>query len=381
MCVACGIDIETCRAVLTRRPVDKETIDRVVRAVSLVVPVGMFPLASEASTGRRPWTVWGIAIVTVAASLLYFPVQNDTSGAMRVGKRLMLWAGEQTPSAGRLRRLYAAGWGDRAALRREARRIAAAKKGDRGGRTDGGPTTEPPFAGKTSGAGAGKADGRIPPQRLVRAHEALPPSKRATGRFEAHQLVTHALLHGGVMHLAGNLVFLLVLGAAVNACIGNVVTGAIYPLLAFAAAGAQMLAAADEARTPMLGASGAIMGLAGMHMVLFPAHYAVMAFWIRPLAVFTPPLKLVGHVRAFWVVLLYLVLNVADLVFDMAGGVAVWAHLGGLAAGFVLALLLVSTRLCAARGADLISLALGRRAWPLIGTPAEHQRGRLSSLP
>ena len=50
--------------------------------------------------------------------------------------------------------------------------------------------------------------------------------------------------------------------------------------------------------------------------------------------------------------------------------VAHWAHLGGFITGVVVALVMLITRLASARGTDLLSLVLGKRAWGIVGRPA-----------
>src|SRR6185295_14564324 len=85
----------------------------------------------------------------------------------------------------------------------------------------------------------------------------------------------------GIMHLVGNMIFLMVIGTRVNALVGNTATIAFYPLLAAISGWAQMTSLANEPPAPSLGASGAIMGLAGMYLVLMPVHKVHMAFWFR----------------------------------------------------------------------------------------------------
>jgi len=120
----------------------------------------------------------------------------------------------------------------------------------------------------------------------------------------------------------------------------------------------------------MLGASGAIMGLAGMYFVLFPVHKVHMAAWLR-WGFFLPIHLELGMfaVRGFWVVLFYIAFDVAFTALGAEDDVAHWAHLGGFLAGAGLALVLLFSRLVNARGGDILSAVLGRHAWALIGKP------------
>ena len=188
--------------------------------------------------------------------------------------------------------------------------------------------------------------------------------------FRGCQLITHAFLHGDLLHLAGNMLFLFVFGTRVNALIGNLLTLVLYPSLAVAAGLAQMAATAQEELRPMIGASGAVMGLAGMYLVLFPAHKVHMAAWWRWGLVggFRLNLK-IWALRGFWVVLFYIAFDVLYTVIGLEDNVAHWAHLGGFLAGVALALALMSARLVDARGGDLLTVVLGRFAWPIIGKP------------
>lgn len=186
--------------------------------------------------------------------------------------------------------------------------------------------------------------------------------------FHQYQLLTSSLLHSGFLHLAGNLVFLLVFGLRVNELIGSVWMAIVYPLLAVISGLAHHMADAGGPLTPMLGASGAIMGLAGMYFVLFPAQKVHMVIWLRFFLVFFG--YKIFRMHGFWLLLLWVGLN--DLLPVALGdwdGVAHWAHLGGFLGGMALAQLLLVTRQVNARGGDLLSVALGRHAWALIGKP------------
>ena len=97
-----------------------------------------------------------------------------------------------------------------------------------------------------------------------------------------------------------------------------------------------MITHSNEQRHPMLGASGAIMGLAGMYLVLAPVHRIYMTIWLRMglMTGFRLLWKL-WAVRGFWVVLFYIAFDVLATLIGSRDGTAHWAHLGGFVAGWL----------------------------------------------
>ncbi len=198
--------------------------------------------------------------------------------------------------------------------------------------------------------------------------------------FHAYQLLTSALLHGGLMHLAGNLVFLLVFGLRVNELIGNLKLAIVYPVLAVASGLTYLAAQSGATPHAYLGASGAIMGLAGMYVVFFPVQQVFMAVWLR-----VSPFLLISvlwrwrcwykvfRMRGAWLLGLWVGLNdVLPTAVASPGrgdGVAHWAHLGGFATGAAIAVGLLVSRQANAHGSDLLSVTLGSRAWAVLGRP------------
>jgi membrane associated rhomboid family serine protease len=112
------------------------------------------------------------------------------------------------------------------------------------------------------------------------------------------------------------------------------------------------------------------MGLAGMYFVLLPAHKVHVAAWMRfgIFAGFRLFYRLFA-VRGFWIVLFYIAFDAAAVTWRVESNVGHWAHLGGFIAGMVVALVLLVSRLVNCRGGDLLTMQLGRRAWPLVGKP------------
>ena len=195
----------------------------------------------------------------------------------------------------------------------------------------------------------------------------------AEGEFHWYQLLTNTFLHANLMHLGGNLVFLLVFGERINAILGQWRTAVIYLFLAVAASLVFLVSRSGQPMIPALGASGAIMGLAGMYFILLPASRVHMVAWLHlGFATGFRALRKYFVVRGFAVLLFYIAFDVIATLFNWRDGTAHWAHLGGFICGAILALVLLLTRKVNMRGADIISVLLGKRAWKLLGTPANN---------
>jgi membrane associated rhomboid family serine protease len=143
-------------------------------------------------------------------------------------------------------------------------------------------------------------------------------------------LLTSQFLHGGWMHLIGNMLYLWIFGNNVEDAMGHVRFAIFYFLSGIAAALAQAISNPDSA-LPMIGASGAISGVLGAYLLLYP-HARVLV--LIPLGFYS---RLV-HVPAmlalgFWFVLQLISSALAD---PRAGGVAFGAHIGGFVAGMAL---------------------------------------------
>ena len=151
-------------------------------------------------------------------------------------------------------------------------------------------------------------------------------------------LLTSMFLHGGWLHLIGNMVFLAVFGDNIEAVLGHLGYLVFYILAGLAASAAHILLNADS-MVPSLGASGAIAGVLGAYVVMFPrsmVHALIFfGFFIRVTRV--SALFFLG----IWF-LTQLFSGVAGLGAQTAqtSGVAFWAHIGGfvfgLLAGFLM---------------------------------------------
>jgi membrane associated rhomboid family serine protease len=143
-------------------------------------------------------------------------------------------------------------------------------------------------------------------------------------------VLTAMFLHGGWFHIVGNMWFLWVFGNNIEDSMGHVRFLLFYLLCGSVAAAAQVLSAPDSA-VPMIGASGAISGVMGAYLVLYPRVkvYTLIFLFLFITVVALPAYVLLG----FW----FLLQLVSGSVSQAAGGgVAFWAHVGGFVAGVVL---------------------------------------------
>ncbi len=142
-------------------------------------------------------------------------------------------------------------------------------------------------------------------------------------------LLTSMFLHGGLMHLAGNMLYLWIFGDNVEDRMGHGRYVLFYVLCGLAAALAQALPDPDS-RVPMVGASGAISGVLGAYLVMFPG---VRVLVLIPLGFFSRTVRLPALlVLGLWFALQLL----SELAGPAGAGVAFRAHIGGFVAGMLL---------------------------------------------
>ncbi|QEE36284.1 rhomboid family intramembrane serine protease [Octadecabacter sp. SW4] len=142
-------------------------------------------------------------------------------------------------------------------------------------------------------------------------------------------LLTHMFIHGGWMHIAGNMLFLYVYGDNLEEEMGHVGFLLFYLGCGLVAGYAQYLMA-PTSPIPMVGASGAIAGVMGGYLLLFPkAKIDVLVFLLVFIRIIPIP--------AFIMLGLWFGLQLLNGVgtSPLGGGVAYWAHIGGFVAGLV----------------------------------------------
>jgi len=141
---------------------------------------------------------------------------------------------------------------------------------------------------------------------------------------------TSMFLHGGFLHLAGNMLYLWIFGNNIEEAMGHIKYVLFY--LACGVLAALAMGGIDTAsQVPMVGASGAISGVLGAYMLLYPRARVHV---IIPLGIILYPL----WVRAVWVVGAWFALQLVSAAFTdpTQPGTAFWAHVGGFVAGLVL---------------------------------------------
>ena len=149
------------------------------------------------------------------------------------------------------------------------------------------------------------------------------------GQPDWYTLVSAMFMHGSWMHMIGNMWFLWIFGNNVEDAMGATRFAIFYLISGLAAAAAQIIADAGSV-IPMVGASGAIGGVMGAYIVLYPrvhVHMFVMLIF-RSFAV--PAFLMLGY----WIVVQ--VIGGYSSIGAEGGGVAFWAHIGGFLAGMAL---------------------------------------------
>ncbi len=151
--------------------------------------------------------------------------------------------------------------------------------------------------------------------------------------FSWADVVTSMFLHGGLAHLLGNLLSLWIFGDNIEDRLGHGRYLAFYLLTGAAAALAHLYADPSSA-VPTIGASGAIAGVMGGYLVLYP-HSRVIT-WLPPLFLVEVPAVLFLGLWFFLQVVSGVGNQLAAVPGEAVGGIAFWAHVGGFVVGVVL---------------------------------------------
>jgi membrane associated rhomboid family serine protease len=148
-------------------------------------------------------------------------------------------------------------------------------------------------------------------------------------------MFTAMFLHGGWMHLIGNMLYLFAFGKGIEARLGRV-RYVVFYLLCGVLAAVLHIWSDPTSMVPTLGASGAIAGVLGGYLLFWPKADVKGIFMLGIFPIFFTA-------KAFWFLLFWACMQVFEIVQSIGsvgagGGVAYWAHVGGFAAGLLLAL-------------------------------------------
>lgn len=178
------------------------------------------------------------------------------------------------------------------------------------------------------------------PGLLVRAHVHGAMLLNAHGRlWPPFTILTSMFIHGGVGHVAGNMLYLFIFGPAVEERTGPAHYLSFY-LLSGIASAAATVAMAPQSMVPVIGASGAIAGVLGAYFVMYPRAWITTILPIFVLVYFVE-IPAIVYLLVWFVAQLYAGVSQNP---EVAGGVAWWAHVGGFLVGMLLGPLLATPR-------------------------------------
>jgi membrane associated rhomboid family serine protease len=160
---------------------------------------------------------------------------------------------------------------------------------------------------------------------------------------KAYQFITYQFLHASPMHLIGNMIFLWVFGNAVEDRLGKFGYLFFYLSMGVLAGLGHHL----TSNASVLGASGSVAGVSGAFLMLFPLTRITFFYWFFFIGVF--------EISAKWVIAFYFMKDIVFMGLGV-GNTAYTAHLAGNISGFVVALVLLASRLLPREPYDLFTM-------------------------
>ncbi|NIM04574.1 MAG: rhomboid family intramembrane serine protease [Armatimonadetes bacterium] len=148
-------------------------------------------------------------------------------------------------------------------------------------------------------------------------------------------IFTSMFMHGGWLHLGGNMLFLWIFGNNIEELLGRFKFIIFYLVCGVAAAGLQIMMSLSPqaAAVPMVGASGAVAGVLGAYFIKYPtARVRTLIFWFFIQVVVLPAYIVLG----LWFIIQFFSAMLNTAAGMSGGGVAFFAHVGGFIAGMVL---------------------------------------------
>ncbi|MDQ3927979.1 MAG: rhomboid family intramembrane serine protease [Chloroflexota bacterium] len=174
----------------------------------------------------------------------------------------------------------------------------------------------------------------VGPQRIPGLNETLVLYEAPLG-MPYLTLFTSMFMHGGLLHIGSNMLFLFIFGDNVEDNMGSLKYLVFYLLCGLGADFAQIILGGPDSIIPNLGASGAIAGVLAAYLLLFPQARvrALIPFGYFATVAAVPAIFMIG----IWILMQFLSVFVAgEQAAGGGGGVAYWAHIGGFIAGAVL---------------------------------------------
>jgi membrane associated rhomboid family serine protease len=141
-------------------------------------------------------------------------------------------------------------------------------------------------------------------------------------------LIGYQFLHGGILHLAGNMVLLWVFGNALNGIMHDLDYALTYLITGVIAGATHLLIDGS----PVIGASGAISGMMGLYLAVYPKNDISCFYWFFRPGTF--------EVKGYILIFGWFIWDVISALRHVPG-IACWAHVGGMVGGFAIGLLLL----------------------------------------
>jgi len=208
--------------------------------------------------------------------------------------------------------------------------------------------SEPAMISSLCGYGAipGEVVGRLAPGTRV---DLGPGVSCVIGGLSRETLFTSMFLHGSWMHLIGNMWFLWIFGNNVEDSMGHLRYLLFYVITGLLAAGAHVISDPGSA-IPTVGASGAISGIMGAYLILYPRARVKT---LVPLVIILTIVNVPAWVMLGYWFVVQLLSSMADSAMT-GGGVAFWAHIGGFGAGVLLVKVFANDRLVSAKRSGIV---------------------------
>ncbi len=150
----------------------------------------------------------------------------------------------------------------------------------------------------------------------------------------SYRLITSIFLHGGWIHLIGNMLYLFIFGDNVEAALGRINYLIFYLFSGISASLAHMIASRSLGMPldlPAVGASGAISGILGAYLIFYPRAKIITVIFLGYLVTLRP-------ISAKYFLIFWFILQLIPGALGEAVGVAYWAHIGGFLMGMMIAI-------------------------------------------